>query len=130
MIRTETDRQDVLRFIAHLNIEGRAWAVTVVKHTKKRSLLQNSLLHLWLAKIAKETGNSIDDVKEGYREMFMGKVPHPFNSGKVIGKSTTSLTKEEFSDLLDQIHAHATQDYGIMLPQPDELWYDEDGRAA
>ena len=130
VISIEADRRIVLDFIGRLNIEGRAWAVTVVKHTKKRSLSQNSILHLWLAKIAKHSGNTLDDTKEGYREMFIGRVPHPFKPEKTIGRSTTTLTTGEFSELLDMIHAHAATELGLLLPSPIELYYDEDGRAA
>ncbi len=129
-INNETNRKRVMEFIAGLRLDGRSWAIQVERRQHKRSLPQNALLHLWLAQIARETGNTQADVKEAYREMFLPKVPVRLgDEDHLVGRSTTKLSKAEMGEFLDQIHAHAAQELGIMLPLPEELWYDEEGHG-
>jgi hypothetical protein len=130
LIRDEHGRHAILTLIGCLTLSGKVWQITVQPYTKKRSLSQNALLHTWFGLVAEETGNRVDEVKEAYRGMFLPQVVVDFGDREIlIGTSTTRLSTEEFSAFLDCVYAHATQELGILLPLPDEIGRDSDGRA-
>ena len=117
-IRDEKSRQIALDFIAGLNLD-KEWDVTVERHKDKRSLSQNALLHRWFGIIADETGNTRDDIKEAYRDMFLDKVPVQIGGKEcLVGRSTTKLSTAEMAEFMDKVQAHAASELGILLPLP------------
>jgi len=120
-IRTEGQRQQVLDFIARLDL-SKPWSVGVKRKTKSRSPSQNNLMHKWFGIIAAETGNSIEGVKDFYRKEFLGQVIVEMGDKEhEVGRSTTTLSTAEMSAFMDQILGHATGELGIMLPLPEEM---------
>lgn len=121
IVRDEAIRANLMAFIATMRLD-RPLEVVIQQYRKRRSLSQNAYLHLILGIIADDTGNSLDDVKEAYRDMFLGKVPIPFGSEeRMVGRSTTTLDTMEANDFIDKIRAHAATELGIVLPIPEEV---------
>jgi len=87
-----------------------------------RSLSQNALYWVWLAKVAQETGNEQSDMHEYFKSKFL-----PKRLIKIKGKngehevesigSTTELSKADFGFYLDKCAAHC----GIPLPTREEI---------
>jgi len=87
-----------------------------------RSLSQNALYWVWLAKVEHETGNESDDMHEYFKSKFL-----PKRLVKIKGKtgehevesigSTTGLSKADFGQYLDRCAAHC----GIPLPTREEI---------
>jgi len=124
-IYNEQSWRVVLKLINALNLEHE-WDITIERHKKKRSLGQNALMHKYFEIIADETGNSAPDIKEAYRDMFLGKVPVVLGTEeRLAGRSTTALTTKEMSEFLEKILAHAGSELGIVLPLPDDRGRDE-----
>jgi hypothetical protein len=120
ILRDETIRANLMAAVAKLRLD-KLLLVTIEPYRKKRTLSQNAYLHLLLGIIADETGNSIDDVKEAYRDMFLGKVPVTLGAEeRMVGRSTTTLETVEMNELIEKIRAHAAAELGISLPIPEE----------
>ncbi len=119
-LNNETRRGEIIGMIQNLDL-SKPWIVEVKRKTNKRTLSQNALLHKWLQIIAEETGNSIDDVKEAYRVMFLGEVPVNIGDAEVmVGLSTTKLDTRAMSEFCDKVYSHATGELGLLLPLPEE----------
>ena len=120
ILRDETVRAHLMAAISRLRLD-KPLEVIIQPHRKKRSLSQNAYLHMILGIIADETGNSLDDVKEAYRDMFLGKVPMQWGGEeRMVGRSTTTLDTMEANVFIDKIRAHAATELGIVLPLPEE----------
>lgn len=121
IIKDEIQRQQVIGLIERLDL-SKPWSVEVKRKTKSRSLSQNALMHKWFGIIAAETGHGVEEIKEIYRDMFLGKTVVLLGDDEhAIGKSTTKLSTAEMSAFMDQILGHATGELGIMLPLPEEM---------
>ncbi len=93
--------------------------VRVDKPVKSRTLPQNRFYWFYLRVISKETGNNEEDLHAFFRQKLL-----PKKFIKIVGKkgtyeiedykSTTKLTKLEFSEYLEKICAIT----GVSLPDP------------
>jgi len=103
--------------------------VEMKPNTDSRSMKQNKLYWKWL-KVFEETGNTKDAMHNYLREMYLGcefeKVRG--HTVKVI-PSTTTLGVKEFSEYLLKIDILA-QEMGLILPRPEDLYYDSIGRKS
>lgn len=98
------------------------------KHPK-RSISQNSYLHLILTWFGIETGYTMEEVKQ---EIFKKHVnSSTFYEGEFEGKiqgikierwrSTASLDKSEMNLVIDRFRNFSSNELGIYLPEPNDL---------
>lgn len=93
---------------------------------KKRTISQNSYLHLILAGFALETGYTTDEVKQ---EIFKKIVnPNTFYEGEFgelikieRWRSTATLNTEEMTLCIGRFRDYASKEAGIYLPEPKDL---------
>jgi len=86
-----------------------------------RSMSQNKLYWLYLGVIEHDTGNIANDVHEYYRRAFLQpKFIKVMGKEIKIPRSTTELTKNEFSEYMDKISA----DTGVPIPDTNEYLVD------
>lgn len=102
--------------------DGKPLAVTVSEFKSKRTLEQNSLLHVYLTQIsenARVNGQryDIDQWKEYYRRRYIGLEEIDLPDGTRIerGMSTTGLDIGKFANFLTAIEAHAATELGVEL---------------
>lgn len=102
--------------------EGKS--VKLVIEDKKRTLPQNSLYWAYLHIISRETGNDIEDLHYSFRFSFLEPQlveVSDFNKGgrTMVAelRSTTSLSKQEFTDYLERICSET----GIPIPNAEEI---------
>ena len=117
IIWDEPLRRRVIELIKILNIE-KPWAVTIERHTERRSLNQNALYWKWVGIIAQETGNDADLVHGELKKKFLVPKEYSFMGEKVLYRSSAKLDTREMSEYMDRVNALATQELGIMLPTP------------
>ena len=123
-IRSECDRQAVVDYISKLDITKREYEAKIVKRTEKRTLAQNRLYHLWLNCISAETGNEVDILAEYFKQKFLGVRERVIHGDHVrVALSTTELNTEEFKRYLDRIQEWANVEQGIILPNPEGLYF-------
>ena len=103
------------------SLEGKALDVTVEKHRIKRSTPQNS--YLWgvvYEVIARHTGYTGDQVHDLMRYKFL-RVEDGRTPGMYTITSTAVLTKDEFSEYVDQIKQFAAEFLGCYVPEAGEV---------
>ena len=123
-IRSERDRQAVVDYISKLDVTKREYEAKIVKRTEKRTLAQNRLYHLWLNCISAETGNEVDILAEYFKQKFLGIRERVIHGDHVrVALSTTELNTEEFKRYLDRIQEWANVEQGIILPNPEYLYF-------
>ena len=96
---------------------------------KKRTISQNSLLHLWLRYFAYFIGEqAIDYVKLSVVRAILGKQIRKnilTGSEEEYDYRTRDFTTEQLSDFLDKFHSWAYANYNVSLPYPGDLGYDD-----
>lgn len=103
-------------------------AVIEIKEDKAtRSDKQNRLYWEWAKIIGDELGYSKDEVHVLLGDKFLEKIVVQ-GKHKTIEQipSTTTLKVSEFKDYLEQIDMFMAE-YGIMLPRPEDLYYESMG---
>ncbi len=105
-------------------VNGIGKSVKLVIEDKKRTLPQNSLYWAYLHIISRETGNDIEDLHYSFRFSFLEPQlveVSDFNKGgrTMVAelRSTTSLSKQEFTDYLERICSET----GIPIPNAEEI---------
>lgn len=118
ILGTEQDRARLIEVISALNLT-KPWEVVIRRKRARRSLSENAWMHAMFQEIAEGTGNTIEDVKEAYKAMFLGHVPVMMGGQEhMVVRSTTSLDTKEAAAFCKQIHAHALTELGIYCVHP------------
>lgn len=113
-------RERVLEHIQAL-ADSKRWRVTVVRYRKPRTDPQNNLFHMWVGIIAKETGNSNHDTKEGLKELFLPPRISELRGRLVtVRRATSALNVKDMSEFMTRVQGWAASE-GIALPQPEEM---------
>lgn len=109
-------------FVTDSKNDGRPFKI--VFEDKKRTLPQNSLYWAYLHIISRETGNDIEDLHYSFRFSFLEPQLIEVSDFKKGGRtmvaelrSTTSLSKQEFTDYLERICTET----GIPIPNAEEI---------
>lgn len=124
-VRNSTDRDGIKAYLDRLP-EGKEYDVRIVLHRNKRSDSQNNLYWMWLGIISKDTGNSAEDIHKVFARKFIGVDVVDFAGEKIAKvKSTTRLSTEDFTAYLGQVEAFALTELGIVLPHPEDLYYNQ-----
>jgi len=92
-----------------------------------RSQKQNSLYWEWVSVIGGQLGYTKDETHTILRDKFLGynEVTTKLSVIKEL-RSTTKLKVGEFKDYLEQIDIFVSE-WGIVLPHPEDLYYESMG---
>lgn len=113
-ILTALQRDHAIETIRALPLDG-SWVVNF-KEASKRSLEQNSMLWACLNDISRQVdwyGQRLSP--ENWKDIFSAAirkakvVPGIDGNFVILGQHTSTMTKKEFSDLLELIHAFAAE---------------------
>src|ERR1035438_1609739 len=108
--------------------KGKRVLITVERFSSKRSLPQNSFMHLVLQMFTDElnkiTGNDMrmSELKEMMKRKFAMIDVINENTGEIIGeriKGTSEMSKMELMQFLDNVILYAQDMFGIVLPKED-----------
>ena len=92
-----------------------------------RSVKQNRLYWEWVSVIGGELGYTKDETHAILRDKFLGYTETTTKLSVIKElRSTTKLKVGEFKDYLEQIDIFVSE-YGIMLPRPEDLYYESMG---
>jgi hypothetical protein len=95
--------------------------ITISKKVKKRSLDQNALMWLWFTCIQLETGTNKNDIHDYYCNMFLSRKSNVNGKEVTVTSGTSKLNTDQFTYFLNQVQADAASEFGIKLPNPDDL---------
>lgn len=100
-------------------------SISISKLVKKRTIDQNRLMWLWFACIERETGTSKEDVHDYYCKKFLIRTANINGVEEKIYSGTSKLTTLGMKDFLDKVQADASSEFGIQLPDPNDLHWKE-----
>lgn len=100
------------------------YQVKIVK--PKRNNQQNALLWLWLTCAENELGASKEQLYSYMCNKFLVS-ELTFKNGVVhkVSTSSSKLNKKDFSEFLNKIQICLSVEFGIKVPLPEDLGYDE-----
>lgn len=115
-------KNNAIEFVKSINTYD-GYCVEVKPYKRNRSLNQNSTCHMWLDIIVKDTGQGIDDLKDGIKES-MGQYDVKTINGKdfIKFRSTSKFNTKTMSEFMEAIQMIAAQ-LGLQLPMPDDYYY-------
>lgn len=105
--------------------EGKIFDLTEKK--PKRTLSQNSYLHLILAYFACQTGNTLEWVKREYYkklvnpQTFIRERDDPYLGRVKYLRSSADLETDEMTLTIDRFRNWSASEAGVYLPAPDDL---------
>jgi hypothetical protein len=122
VITSKEQRAKAAEYVAKLRANP-IMIVEVKEYKKNRSTSQNRLLWMWYGIIAKDQGNTPEELHEAMKVRVLG-VERKVVAGQelIMPKSSTKLTTAEMTSFLEAIEALARQ-LNIILPRPDDYMY-------
>jgi hypothetical protein len=122
VITSKEQRAKAAEYVAKLRANP-IMIVEVKEYKKNRSTAQNRLLWMWYNIIAKDQGNTPEELHEAMKVRVLG-VERKVVAGQelIMPKSSTKLTTAEMTSFLEAIEALARQ-LNIILPRPDDYMY-------
>ncbi len=96
-------------------------------NTEKRTISQNSAMHVYCKEVADELNNAgvtmqafIKDIQADHTMESVKVLWKSFAKAKYGKKSTTELTKKEINDIYDEVNRHISQ-FGVYVEFPAKL---------
>jgi len=118
-IKFKSDRQEDFWRQRLSQLDGKEFVLSIDEGKPKRSEQQNNYYWLYIGVISNENGNTKGELHALFTGMFLTREIKEVMGQKVrITKSTTDLTKSEFSDYIQEIEAFT----GIQSPNTDEFF--------
>lgn len=132
--RTQSDLENVRLNLLSMSLD-KPVEITIKEYVKNRSHAQNRLMHDWFNKMSEHyfltCGESYAPLawKELLKEKFLGfdMIELPDGTIKAITKHTSDCNTKELTEFLEKIDHYAVTELGLMLPKPDDLWWEAMG---
>lgn len=101
------------------------YIISVKRASERRTIAQNDLMWSWFSCIESETGTSKNDVYMYYCKKFLCKVISVGERMEKICQTSSMLNTAQMADFLKKIQADAAAELGIMLPIPEDRYFDD-----
>ncbi len=129
IIRDERLRARALDVLNALTLGDKPWQMTIEPYQSKRSLAQNSLLHVWMRHLSKQYAETYGEHhapgvwKLYFKRLFLGE-EHVEVRGMQLDETrhTSDLDVMEFAAFLNSIDHYCGAELLISLPRPTYLW--------
>jgi len=110
--------------------------ISVRPWKSKRSLQQNRYLFGVVYErirlhVQESTGEiySAEDIHEAMKQKFLpADIVEIGDERFTVARTTTRLTVREFAEYVDSIIGYAAEHLGLVVPAPDEEWYEQEAR--
>ena len=102
-----------------------AYIIHTKKEVKGRTINQNALMWLWFTCIEIETGTDKNDVHDYYCTRFIRRKTTVNGSDRIVISGTSKLNTVHFTDFLNKVQADAASEFGIKLPLPEDLYFEQ-----
>jgi hypothetical protein len=108
-------------FVRHQAAKHETGVMVEIKpYFPPRTLGQNDYFHAMTRHVAGQLGVSFIRMRESFKQEFLTLQDSVVRPGDKIVPSTTSLSKQEFSDFIERCLAWAAEQ-GVYVPGPEEL---------
>ena len=101
------------------------YKLVISKVSNQRSNNQNAMMWMWFACLAMDSGSTKDDYYDYYRELFLSRNITVNGKETKVTSGTSGLNTVQFTHFLNQIQADAASEFGVKLPTPDDLYWEE-----
>lgn len=102
------------------------YSLTITRQVKRRSLEQNRLMWMWFKCMEDSTGQPSVDWHDYYCLKLLGRdFVTPDGEIIEIAGHTSVLNTAKMTDFLNKVQADAATEFGISLPSPDDIGYDD-----
>ena len=102
-----------------------SYTIVFKKDVMQRTDDQNKLFWLWAKCIENETGQIKEDIHDYYCTMFLRRQMIINGIEKTVIGGTSKLNTAQFANFLKKIQADAAAEFGITLPDPDDLHFEQ-----
>lgn len=103
-----------------------SYSIVITKVVKKRSLAQNRLMWLWFKCLEMETGQPSQDWHDYYcKKLLSREMSTPDGEIVKLAGHTSILNTAQMTDFLNNVQSDAATEWGVTLPLPDDLGFDE-----
>lgn len=102
------------------SVRNGEYIVTIRRNTERRTISQNALMWMWFACIEDETGTPPVDIHDFYCKKFLSRSVRYDTREETVYCGTSRLSKEEFTNFLNNVQADAASELGIKLPTPED----------
>jgi len=106
-------------------IQNGKHVLTIKKDVQKRTISQNSLMWLFFTCIEHETGTEKGEVHDYYCTKFLQHSVTINGKQKIVVSGTSKLNTAQFTDFLNKVQSDAAIEFGIKLPTPDDLEFED-----
>jgi hypothetical protein len=122
--KKELDKKRAVDKINHFIAKGKVFELTEKK--ERRSIQQNSYMHLIFSWFALETGYTEEEVKqEIFKKIVNANLFYEGEHGQLVKierwRSTSDLDTGELTVAIDRFRNYASKEAGIYLPEPKDL---------
>ena len=106
-------------------LQNGTYTLKIVRKTQPRTISQNALMWMWFKCMEEATGTPKDDFHDYYKAKFLGREIAMGERVVRVTGSTTDLNTLQMTVYLNQIQADAAAEFGINLPLPADLHYQD-----
>lgn len=101
------------------------YIISVKRASERRTIAQNDLMWSWFSCIEEETGTAKNDVYMYYCKKFLCKMVSVGERMEKIYQTSSMLNTVQMADFLKKIQADAAAELGIMLPIPEDRYFED-----
>ena len=99
--------------------------VIVKRHREQRTISQNDLMWMWLKCIEDATGTPKQDIYLHYCKKFLLRKVSIGDKMETVYDTSSRLDTKQMSDFMTAIQADASTEFGIMLPNPQDRYFEQ-----
>lgn len=136
IINSDLAKFNCISWLKSLHGYSEVYEVNIRPYKKNRSVSQNRLYWLWVNEIKDHIERtqgkvfSTDDIHEWFKDELLPQHVIEINGkAKKAIKSTSALTTKEFTEYLEKIDWYCSDNLGLNLPHPLDLYYESVGYA-
>lgn len=105
-------------------LKNGSYSLTLKRVSEKRTINQNDLMWMWFKCIENSTGTEKNDIYMYYCKKFLCKVIRVGEKVEKVYETSSMLNTTQMTEFLNKIQADAASELGIMLPIPDDRYFE------
>ena len=119
--------ETILKFIAKSFslLKNGEYTLTIKKAISKRSFSQNGMMWMWFECLAQDTVADKQDFHDMYCAKFLSRTVTIEGIETRVSKGTSKLDTVTMTHFLNQVQADAAAEFGVKLPTPDDLYWED-----
>lgn len=98
--------------------------VVIKRHREQRTLSQNDLMWMWLKCIEDVTGTPKQDIYLYYCKKFLLRSVSIGDKLETVHDTSSRLNTQQMTEFLNNIQADAATEFGIILPTPQDKYFE------